>query len=316
MNEPAGDNAFADALETAVDRRMPIIPQDSIAGRALVVVVAIMTFLACLTAGGALLVAEASQAWRGDVLSDVTIQIKPGPSDDTDRLVSKVASIAGKEAGPENVHAFSADESRKLLQPWLGDNIDLSLLPVPRIVVVRMNGRDDAEVAALREQLKAQAPEADLDDHRVWASRIGVMAGAIVALGAALFVLVLVAMAMALGFATRGAVAENREIVDVLHFVGASDRFVANQFHGHFQRLGLQGAGIGGGAAIAFFLVAAGLSRWSESAPGGAEIAALFGSFSLGPFAYLGLALIAAAVALFTGLVSRSIVLRRLSELE
>jgi cell division transport system permease protein len=316
MNEPSGDSAFANALETAVDRRMPIIPQDSIAGRALVVVVAIMTFLACLTAGGALLVAEASQAWRGDVLSDVTIQIKPGPSDDADRLVSKVAAIAGKEAGSENVHAFSVEDSRKLLQPWLGDNLDLSLLPVPRIVVVHMSGRDDAEVAALRERLKAEAPEADLDDHRVWASRIGVMAGAVVALGAALFVLVLVAMAMALGFATRGAVAENREIVEVLHFVGASDRFVANQFHGHFQRLGLQGAGIGGGAAIAFFLVAAGFSRWSASAPGGAEIAALFGSFSLGPLAYLGLAVIAAAVALFTGLVSRSIVLRRLSELE
>ena len=34
---------------------MPLIPRNSIAGGALVVVVAIMTLLACLTAGGALL---------------------------------------------------------------------------------------------------------------------------------------------------------------------------------------------------------------------------------------------------------------------
>ena len=55
----------------------PLIPRDSVAGRALVVVIAIMTFLACLTAGAALLVVDASRGWRADVLSDATIQVKP-----------------------------------------------------------------------------------------------------------------------------------------------------------------------------------------------------------------------------------------------
>ncbi|HXZ17516.1 MAG TPA: ABC transporter permease [Roseiarcus sp.] len=314
MSEPGDDGSLA--FETAADRRMPLIPRNSIAGGALVVVVAIMTFLAGLTAGGALLVTEASEAWRTDVLSDVTIQVKPGPTDNVDRLVDQAVAVAAKAAGAENVHAYSADDSRKLLRPWLGDGLDLSVLPVPRIIVVHMRGRDDADVAGLRAVLAEQAPEANLDDHRVWASRIGVMAGAVVALAAALFVLVIVAMATAVGFATRGAVAENREIVEVLHFVGASDRFVANQFHGHFQRLGLQGAAIGGGAAILFFLAAAALSRWSANAPGGEEIAALFGSFALGPAGYAALALVAVAVTLLTGLLSRQIVLRHLSALQ
>ena len=318
MTESGDDAAPAPgpepALEAAFDRQMPLIPRNSIAGRALVVVVAIMTFLACLTAGSALLVAQASQSWSGDVLRDVTIQVKPGANDDADRLVDKVAAIAAKTAGAENVRAYTAEESRKLLKPWLGDSLDLSLLPVPRIIVVRMTGQDDAVVAALRRTLAREAPEADLDDHRVWASRIGVLAGAMVALATALFVLVIVAMATAIGFATRGAVAENREIVEVLHFVGASDRFVANQFHGHFQRLGLQGAAIGGGAA--FFLAASALSQWSANSPGGAEIAALFGAFALGPSGYGGLLLVAAVVTLLTGLLSRRIVLRHLRALQ
>ncbi|HXZ15032.1 MAG TPA: ABC transporter permease [Roseiarcus sp.] len=314
MSESGDDGSLA--FETAADRRMPLIPRNSIAGGALVVVVAIMTFLACLTAGGALLVTEASEAWRTDVLSDVTIQVKPGPADDVDRLVDLAVAVAAKAAGAENVHAYSAEDSRKLLRPWLGDGLDLSVLPVPRIIVVHMRGRDDADVAALRAVLAEEAPEANLDDHRVWASRIGVMAGAVVALAAALFALVIVAMATAVGFATRGAVAENREIVEVLHFVGASDRFVANQFHGHFQRLGLQGATIGGGGAILFFLAAAAVSRWSANAPGGDEIAALFGSFALGPAGYAALALVAVAVTLLTGLLSRRIVLSHLSALQ
>ena len=78
---------------------MPLVPADSIAGRALVVVIAIMTFLACLTAGGAILVGEASQAWRGDVSRDVTIQIKPRAGEDVDAVVAAAAEIASRAPG-------------------------------------------------------------------------------------------------------------------------------------------------------------------------------------------------------------------------
>ena len=315
MSGPGEEDTIGSAPpEMGADRGAPLIPRDSIAGNALVVVVAIMTFLACLTAGGALLVTEASHAWRTGVLGDLTIQVKPGASDDVDRLVDKVVAVAAAEAGAENVHAYTAEDSRMLLQPWLGDGLDLSLLPVPRIVVVHAGG--ETQIEALRTALARETPQADIDDHRVWASRIGVMAGAVVFLALAIFLLVIVAMATAIGFATRGAVAENRGVVEVLHFVGASDRFVANQFHGHFQRLGLQGAGIGGGAAIAFFLAAAGLSSWNASSPGGAELAALFGSFSLGAGGYAGLVIVACFIALLTGFLSRSIVLRHLRALQ
>ena len=83
------------------------------------------------------------------------------------------------------------------------------------------------------------------------------MAGAIVVFAGALFALMIVAMGTAVGFATRGAMAGAREIIEVLHFVGAADSYIAGQFQEHFFRLGLRGAGIGGGAAAAFFAVAA-----------------------------------------------------------
>ena len=55
--------------------------------------------------------------------------------------------------------------------------------------------------------------------------------------------LMIIAMATAIGFATRGAMAGNREIIEVLHFVGAEDRYIARQFQTHFMRLGLQRRG-------------------------------------------------------------------------
>ena len=316
MNEPIVEPILAAEPDSSFNTNAPLIPRDSVAGRALVVVIAIMTFLACLTAGAALLVAHASQAWRSDVLRDATIQIKPRAGDDVESLVAKALAIAKQAPDVESIHAYSKAESEKLLEPWLGAGFDLSQLPVPRVIVVRLGAQRSEDLATLRAALASAVPQADLDDQRIWAARLGAMADAIVILAAALFVLMIVAMSTAIGFATRGAVAANREIVEVLHLVGASNRFIAGEFQTHFRRLGFRGAMIGGSAAIAFFAIASLLSFWWAHSPGAEEIAAMFGSFSLRPLGYLALVVVCAAVTLLTGLLSREIVMRHLQSLQ
>jgi cell division transport system permease protein len=314
MNESIVDPLRAAEPDAAFNTDAPLIPRDSVAGRALVIVIAIMTFLACLTAGAALLVVDASRGWRSDVLRDATIQVKPRPGDDVDGLVAKAVAIASRAPGVEYAHAYSKAESEKLLEPWLG-GVDLSQLPIPRLIIVRFRGQRPEDLAALRAALASAAPQANLDDHRVWAARIGTMADAVVVLATALFALMIVAMGTAIGFATRGAMAGNREIVEVLHLVGASDAFIAKEFQAHFRRLGFRGSMIGGLAAIAFFVAASVLSFWWAHSPGGEEIAAMFGSFALGPYGYVALMLVCAAVTLLTGLLSREIVIRHLRTL-
>ena len=316
MNEPIVEPIFAVEAESSFKTNASLIPRDSVAGRALVVVIAIMTFLACLTAGAALLVAHASQAWRSDVLREATIQVKPGPGDDVESLVAKAVAIATRAPEVESARAYSKAESEKLLEPWLGAGLDLSQLPVPRLIVVQLRGQRSEDLATLRSALASAVPQADLDDHRMWSARLGAMADAVVVLAAALFVLMIVAMGTAIGFATRGAMAGNREIIEVLHLVGASNAFIAKEFQGHFRRLGLRGAMIGGFAAIAFFALASVLSFWWAHSPGGDEIAAMFGSFALGSSGYLALVIVCAAVTLLTGLLSREIVMRHLQSLQ
>ena len=79
------------------------------------------------------------------------------------------------------------------------------------------------------------------------------MAGTAVVAGVAVLVLVLAVTVLSVTFATRGAMATNRPIVEVLHYVGATDGFVASQFQRHFLMLGFKGGAIGGGAAILLF---------------------------------------------------------------
>ncbi len=154
-----------------------------------------------------------------------------------------------------------------------------------------------------------------LDNHGAWMQRLGVMARVVVGAAAGIFVLVLTAMALAVGFATRGAMAGNREIIEALHFVGAADGFIARQFQFHFLRLGLRGGATGGGAAIALFLALGLLSRqWTTSA-GGEQAQAMFGTFSLGWTGMGAIAAISLGVALLAGFMSRGIVYRSLGRL-
>src|SRR4030081_1797228 len=55
----------------------PIVPRASISGRALVAVVASMTFLASITTGAVLLVSASAAEWQSEVASEITIQVRP-----------------------------------------------------------------------------------------------------------------------------------------------------------------------------------------------------------------------------------------------
>src|ERR1700728_5230735 len=89
----------------------PIVPRASIAGRALVAVVAIMTFLASITTGTVLLISASAAEWQSEVASEITIQVRPTPSRDVDRDATAVAEAVRTQSGILEVRPFSREES-------------------------------------------------------------------------------------------------------------------------------------------------------------------------------------------------------------
>ena len=314
--EPAGWQLPAlSRLSFGRGRGTPLLPESSLAGRALVIVIVIMAFLASMTAGTVQLIAEASSGWTSSVAREMTIQVRPRSGRDIETDVRRAADMARRTPGVADVRIYTRQESEKLLEPWLGAGLSLGDLPVPRLIVVKVAGDARPDLAKLRADLGA-VPTASLDDHRIWLGRLASMANALVIIGLIVMALVLTAMALAIAFATRGAMAGNREIIDVLHLVGAEDRYIAQEFQGHFLRLGLKGGAIGGGLAVLAFLGAGVVtSRWIAS-PGGDQIEALFGAFSLGWTGYLSILTIAGIVAFITAIASRATVFRNLRGLE
>ncbi len=307
--------AHGDGLPPGLKRDMPLIPVDSAASRALVAVIAILTFLAALAGGAAHMVARASSDWRGAVSNEMTIQVRPDVRRNVEEDVRRVAEIARAAAGVQGVRAVPREESDRMLEPWLGSGVGLSELPVPRLVVLTIAPGSRPDVAAMREALRRAVPVASLDDHRLWIGRLSTMANTVIVAGVVIVALITVAAALAVAFATRGAMAGSHDSVEVLHLVGADDAFIAREFQGRFLRLGLEGGAIGGVAALVVTILIGWAAAGLAAGPGSDQLAALFGSFELGWFGHLIVMLIALAVALIAGLVSRVTVRRHLERI-
>jgi cell division transport system permease protein len=294
----------------------PIVPRASISGRALVAVVAIMTFLASITTGTVLLVSASAAEWQSEVASEITMQVRPQAGRDLERDVTAAAEAMRAQPGIVQVKPFSKDESARLLEPWLGSGLSIEQLPVPRVVVARVQPGTTLDLPALRSRVTQVAPSASVDDHRAWIERMRSMTGATVFAGIGILVLVIAATIISVSFATRGAMAANRPIVEVLHFVGAGDRYIANHFLRHFLRLGLEGGVIGGGAAMLGFGFSESIAAWFSGTPVGDQFAALLGTFSLPPSGYLALAVQAVAIAAITAWASRRTLFATLDDID
>lgn len=294
-------------------REAPIVPKHSISGRALVAVIAIMTFLASLTIGAVMMVLAAASQWQSDVHREVTIQVRLVAGKDIEHSVQRAVEVTRAASGVTSVRALSKDESARLLEPWLGSGVSLDSLPVPRLIIVQVAPGRTPDLAALRAALAVEAPGASLDDHRGFVQRLRAMSDTAMAIGLAILALVFTATVLSVSFATRGAMATNRSTVEVLHLIGAKDSYIAGQFQRHFLLLGLEGGAIGGGMAIVVFFTLSFLSTRLLGRTGSDDFGAVFGGLTLGPGGYVAVILQVLVIAAVTALVSRQVVRRTLN---
>ncbi len=233
-----------------------IVPSASIAGNALTVVIAIMSFLACLTLGAVYMVNQSANAWVNDIASEITVELDPVNTADIEKKMTLVALFLAKQKGVTRVKPLTADDSAKLLEPWLGQTSALAALPIPRLIAVEIDRSNPPDIQLIKTALSQNFEGVTLDDHRRWQAEIRMLTRSAALGGLAVLSLVAAATIAIIISATRSAMASNREIIEVLHFVGANERFISREFERHFLGLGVR-AGLMGAlaAAVAFLLL-------------------------------------------------------------
>jgi cell division transport system permease protein len=310
------EKAPAARKEATLRRTGSIVPQQSVQGKALLAVIVIMSFLACLTIGAVSMIRTTANSWASQISREITIQIKPDETIDMERKLIEARDLALSFVGTRDGQVLDKEATSRLLEPWLGAGLDIDELPVPRLVVITIDEQNPPDFAAMRTELKRKIPQAYLDDHRTWVDRLVSMARTTVLIGSGVLGLVFFAMVLTVVFATRGALAGNRHIVEVLHFVGAEASFVAGEFQKHFLMVSLKGSLAGAFLAAVLF---ASLSWWQSAriaTPEADQAAALFGSFTIDWTGYLGIFVTMAVIAALTTVTARFTVMRTINEID
>lgn len=288
-----------------------LLPEASIAWTALTVVIAIMTFLASLMVGTVYMINQSASAWVNDVVSEVTVELDPIDTPDMEKKMTLISLFLAKQKGITEVKPLSLQESAELLEPWLGKSEVIEALPIPRLIAVEIDRSDPPDLAMVSEALQKNFDGVSLDDHRRWQSEIRGVTRTAALGGLILLGLVAAATVAVIISATRSAMASNREVIEVLHLMGASDGFIAGEFERHFFGLGLRASLAGAIAAGLVFLL---LPLFMQLAGGGlvaaAETRRLFGAGTLDIAGYLLFASVVIVVAGLCMITSRLGVIR------
>jgi cell division transport system permease protein len=249
---------------------------------------------------------QSASAWLRDIASEVTVQIEVRERTDVDKLVADVSGYLKRQPGIATVRPLSMADSSQLLEPWLGQTEALKTLPVPRLIALELDRQTPPDLDSVRNQLNEQFKGVTLDDHRRWQQQIRTITRSFALGGLAILLLVGAATTAIIVSATKSAMASNREIVEVLHFVGATDRFIAREFEKHFLNLGIRAGFVGALCAMIVFLV---MPSVMELLGGGTvtvgEIRRLIGAGALDAAGYVLLAMVVVVVAALCMLTSR-----------
>lgn len=229
----------------------PLLPRKDPRDGALLFVVTVLCFLACLTALGALAANRAAHGWTGQLTGSATVVVRAQGAESPDTAAGRAAEALAGVPGVSEARALEKAKAEALLEPWLGADALLEDLPIPRLVAVELDPKRPARAAALDQALKAAGVDATVDDHSLWIADIERGAGIARWSALAVFLLIASAAGAVIAFATRSAMAAHRETIVVLHLSGAQASFVVQLFQSRFAKVaalaGLFGAA---GAAI------------------------------------------------------------------
>src|SRR5205823_6135343 len=129
--------------------------------------------------------------------------------------------------GVSAAQALEQAETARLLEPWLGRSAPVDLLPLPHLVDIRIERADAVALDGLQQRLTSVAPEARLEDHRLWLARLLAASSRLQWVAAAMIVASAAVAAASAALTGGGSIARNAERIALLHALGADDAVVS-----------------------------------------------------------------------------------------
>lgn len=220
--------AAAQALLRSDSQADRVVPPSDFTARLTIFAAGAMAFLAVFALALSLAAGRLSETWGQELAGSATIRVL-APQGQQAAQTDAVLQVLDNTAGVTGARALSDEEQADLLAPWLGADLSLEALPVPRLIDVQLD-LDRFDAAGLRLRLAAEAPGAVLDDHDRWRAPLSRAASRLRLLGWGIACLIGAALAAMVTLAANAALAANAQVIAVLRLVGATDDYIAGAF--------------------------------------------------------------------------------------
>ncbi|VAV90308.1 hypothetical protein MNBD_ALPHA02-779 [hydrothermal vent metagenome] len=215
------------------------------ATRLLPYVMAVMVYLSALALMGSMMLHKGFGDMTESLSNRLTIQITTADAQARNAQVDEVTALLRKTPGIDYVRKLNEVEIEELLEPWLGKGNVTSDLPVPAILDVTVSRDLTLNLNAVRGMLAQVSGNIHLDDHQQWLGRFLRLMDMVEYTALGILLLVVLATVCIVIFGTKAGMAENREIIAVMHHLGAQDSMIARAYQSRFMKYGLKGGIIG-----------------------------------------------------------------------
>lgn len=205
-----------------------IVPPTGFTARLTVFAAGAMAFLAVFALALSIAAGRLAERWGDELARGATVRVV-APAEQQVVQVQAALRVLQTTRGVASARPLSDMEQQALLAPWFGQGIDLTDLPVPRLIDVREDGQG-LDIEALRLRLAAEAPAAVVDDHSRWRAPLISAASRLRLLGWVSLALITASTAAIITLAANAALAANAQVISVLRLVGATDAYIADAF--------------------------------------------------------------------------------------
>lgn len=241
-------------LGIATGKREYDLPfNDDSAGRFLVLLIGLMTYLALLSAAAGMVLTSMADRWTTGLANHITVEIpalditgvRLADAQHTEKT-KEIESFLLSDPDVAEVVVQPPSEVGKLVEPWLGsDGQVLGQVPLPALISVTTKSNDPAVVTRLKGGIEKMFAAARIETHQSWLNDVLRLTSTLSFAAYLIGLITAVTTVSAVGGAVRARMSAFREQLEILHLIGASDEYITRQFQKHALHLSFIGAGTG-----------------------------------------------------------------------
>lgn len=306
ITQPVPDKAKLKMLKKQkppVDRNEELPIDEGYSKMFLRVIVAVSVFLFAITLAGVLGINTMFENSKKQVVSNFTVQVLPLPNYAESRKdLFNVVEFLEKYPDVEEVITLSDAELRALLEPWLGNNVDIELLPIPKLLDVKISNAKQFDYKELAVRLSEVSPQASINDHNLWLSRLLKFINSLKMLAVTVLILVAGACVAAIVYAAKTSLNVHREIITILHTIGATDEYIAINYVKQITLMSLSAGVVGTLLSLPAIMVVGNMAKGIE--------AGIFNSVTFGAWDWLVILLLPLVSAVLTAITAYITVVR------